>query len=129
MNLDRKAKILNSIGFPLNKFFFVGILRSLDNERITKGQLSKLRSKNIIIIYPDETTFLGVPLFNEKKEKVYSSEDKRNKNFEDKVIKMLSNLLNDLKEINIKISNMDNKICTMGKDINYLKNKINKEEN
>jgi len=129
MNLNRKAKIFNSIGFPLNKFFFVGILRSIDEERITKGQLSKLKSKNIIVIYPDKTTFLGVPLFDEKKDKVYSTEDKRNKNFEDKVIKMLSNLLNEIKEIKIKMSDMDNKIGTMGKDINYLKNKINKEEN
>ena len=138
MNLNRKAKIFNSIGFPLNKFFFVGILRSLDEERITKGQLRKLKSKNIIIIYPSETTFLGVSLFDEKiknkvkeekKEKVYSSEDKRNKIFEDKVIKMLGDLLNEVKEIKIKMSNMDNKIGTMSKDINYLKNKINKEEN
>ena len=138
MNLNRKAKIFNSIGFPLNKFFFVGILRSLDEERITKGQLRKLKSKNIIIIYPNETTFLGVSLFDEKiknkvkeekKEKVYSSEDKRNKIFEDKVIKMLGDLLNEVKEIKIKMSNMDNKIGTMSKDINYLKNKINKEEN
>ena len=138
MNLNRKAKIFNSIGFPLNKFFFVGILRSLDEERITKGQLRKLKSKNIIIIYPNETTFLGVSLFDEKiknkvkeekKEKVYSSEDKRNKIFEDKVIKMLGDLLNEVKEIKIKMSNMGNKIGTMSKDINYLKNKINKEEN
>ena len=138
MNLDRKAKILNSIGLPQDKFFFVGILRSVDEERRTKGQLRKLKSKNMIIIYPDETTFLGVPLFDgkieckakeEKEKKVQSSEDKSNKNFQDKVIQMFSDLSNEIKEIKIKMSDMDNKIGTMGKDIDYLKNKINKEEN
>ena len=37
MNLEKKEKILNSIGFPLDKFFFVGILRSVDEERKKMG--------------------------------------------------------------------------------------------
>lgn len=138
MNLEKKEKILNSIGFPIDKFYFVGILRSVDEARKKNGQLRKLKNKNMIIIYPDESTFLGVPLFDEKieikakeekEDKVQSSEDKSNKNFQDKVLKIFSDLSNEIKEIKIKMSDMDNKIGTMGKDIDYLKNKINKEEN
>ena len=139
LNLEKKEKILKSIGFPIDKFFFVGILRSVDKERKEKGKLRKLKNKNMIIIYPDETTFLGVSLFDEiidkngKEEKAQSTEDKSSKNFQDEVIQMFRNLSNEIKEIknnmNImgnKISDMDNKIGTMGKDIDYLKNKINK---
>ena len=146
LNLEKKEKILRSIGFPIDKFFFVGILRSVDKERKEKGKLRKLKNKNMIIIYPDETTFLGVSLFDEiidkngKEEKSQSTEDKSSKNFQDEVIQMFRNLSNEIKEIknnmNImgnkisdmdnKISDMDNKIGTMGKDIDYLKNKINK---
>ena len=139
LNLEKKEKILKSIGFPIDKFFFVGILRSVDKERKEKGKLRKLKNKNMIIIYPDETTFLGVSLFDEiieknaKEEKAQSIEDKSSKNFQDEVIQMFRNLSNEIKEIknnmNImgnKISDMDNKIGTMGKDIDYLKNKINK---
>ena len=139
LNLEKKEKILRSIGFPIDKFFFVGILRSVDKERKEKGKLRKLKNKNMIIIYPDETTFLGVSLFDEiidkngKEEKAQSTEDKSSKNFQDEVIQMFRNLSNEIKEIknnmNImgnKISDMDNKIGTMGKDIDYLKNKINK---
>ena len=77
MNLEKKEKILNSIGFPLDKFFFVGILRSVDEERKKNGQLKKLKSKNMIIIYPDKSTFLGIPLFDEKKEKKNKRRKKR----------------------------------------------------
>ena len=139
LNLEKKEKILKSIGFPIDKFFFVGILRRVDKERKEKGKLRKLKNKNMIIIYPDETTFLGVSLFDEiidkngKEEKAQSTEDKSSKNFQDEVIQMFRNLSNEIKEIknnmNImgnKISDMDNKIGTMGKDIDYLKNKINK---
>ena len=142
LNLEKKEKILKSIGFPIDKFFFVGILRSVDKERKEKGKLRKLKNKNMIIIYPDETTFLGVSLFDEiidkngKEEKAQSTEDKSSKNFQDEVIQMFRNLSNEIKEIknnmNImgnKISDMDNKIGTMGKDIDYLKNKIDKKEN
>ena len=59
-----------SIGFPPEKLFFVGILRSLDEEKRAKGKIKGLKSSNMIIIYPDELTFLGVPLFEEKKEKI-----------------------------------------------------------
>jgi len=132
LNLEKKEKILKSIGFPIDKFFFVGILRSVDKERKEKGKLRKLKNKNMIIIYPDETTFLGVSLFDEiidkngKEEKAQSTEDKSSKNFQDEVIQMFRNLSNEIKEIknnmNImgnKISDMDNKIGTMGKDIDY----------
>ena len=142
LNLEKKEKILKSIGFPIDKFFFVGILRSVDKERKEKGKLRKLKNKNMIIIYPDETTFLGVSLFDEiidkngKEEKAQSTEDKSSKNFQDEVIQMFRNLSNEIKEIknnmNImgnKISDMDNKIGTMGKDIDYLKKKKKKKEN
>lgn len=45
-NIKKKKNILNSIGFPVDKFFFVGILRNLDEERKKNGQLKKLNSKN-----------------------------------------------------------------------------------
>ena len=35
-NIKKKKNILNSIGFPVDKFFFVGILRNLDEERKKK---------------------------------------------------------------------------------------------
>jgi len=142
LNLVKKEKILRSIGFPMDKFFFVGILRNVDEERKKKGQLRELKSKNMIIIYPDETNFLGVPLLDEKiekkakeekEDKVQSSEDKSNKNFQAELIQMFNNLSNEIKEIkdkmNImdkKINDMDTKIGTMGNDIDYLKKQINK---
>ena len=42
-----------------------------------KGQLRKLKSKNMIIIYPNETAFLGVPLIDEKIEKKSSRRKRR----------------------------------------------------
>ena len=131
MNLEKKEKILNSIGFPLDKFFFVGILRSVDEERKKNGQLKKLKSKNMIIIYPDKSTFLGIPLFDEKiekktkeekKDKAQSFKDEVDKSFQEVIIEMINNLSNEIKEI----KNIMNK---MGKDIDYLKNKIDKKEN
>ena len=128
LNLEKKEKILKSIGFPIDKFFFVGILRSVDEERKNKEMLKNLKSKNMIIIYPEETTFLGVPLFDEKiekktkeekEDKVQSSEDKSSKNFQDKVLQMFRDLSNEIKEIK-------NNMIKMGKDIDYLKNKIDK---
>ena len=134
LNLEKKGKILNSIGFPLDKFFFVGILRSVDEERKKNGQLKKLKSKNMIIIYPDKSTFLGIPLFDEKIEKKTKEEkkdkaqsfkdevDKSFQEFKEVMIEMTNNLLNEIKEI----KNIMNK---MGKDIDYLNNKIDKKEN
>ena len=92
MNLGKKKKILKSIGFHVDKIFFVGILRSLDEEKKEKGQIKKLDSKNMIIIYANESTFLGVPLFEEKieekKEKEQSFEDKMDQRFQD-IIQMI----------------------------------------
>ena len=123
MNLDKKKKMLKSIGFPVDKIFFVGILRNLDKERKEKGQLQKLDSENIIIIWANESTFLGVPLFEEKKEEKEEKED-RLKSLEDKMDKMdkrfqdliqvVTNLSNDLIKMNDQMNNMSN-------DINYLK--------
>ena len=131
LNLEKKGKILNSIGFPLDKFFFVGILRSVDEERKKNGQLKKLKSKNMIIIYPDKSTFLGIPLFDEKiekktkeekKDKAQSFKDEVDKSFQEVIIEMINNLSNEIKEIK-------NNMNKMGKDIDYLKNKIDKKEN
>ena len=131
LNLEKKGKILNSIGFPLDKFFFVGILRSVDEERKKNGQLRKLKSKNMIIIYPDKSTFLGIPLFDEKiekktkeekKDKAQSFKDEVDKSFQEVIIEMINNLSNEIKEIK-------NNMNKMGKDIDYLKNKIDKKEN
>ena len=138
LNLEKKGKILNSIGFPLDKFFFVGILRSVDEERKKNGQLRKLKSKNMIIIYPDKSTFLGIPLFDEKiekktkeekKDKAQSFKDEVDKSFQEfkgVIIEMINNLSNNLSNERKEIKNNMNK---MGKDIDYLKNKIDKKEN
>ena len=82
----------------------------------------------MIIIYPDELTFLGVPLFEEKKEKIekiekkedkeekqQSFEDKMDKRFQD-VIQMINKLSDEMKDFKIQMNN----------DINYLKKKIDK---
>ena len=135
LNLEKKGKILNSIGFPLDKFFFVGILRSVDEERKKNGQLKKLKSKNKIIIYPDKSTFLGIPLFDEKiekktkeekKDKAQSFKDEVDKSFQEVIIEMINNLSNNLSN---EIKEIKNNMNKMGKDIDYLKNKIDKEEN
>ena len=127
-NLEEKKKLLYSIGFPPQKLFFVGILRSLDEEKRAKGKIKGLKSSNMIIIYPDELTFLGVPLFEEKKEKIekiekkedkeekqQSFEDKMDKRFQD-VIQMINKLSDEMKDFKIQMNN----------DINYLKKKIDK---
>ena len=135
LNLEKKGKILNSIGFPLDKFFFVGILRSVDEERKKNGQLRKLKSKNMIIIYPDKSTFLGIPLFDEKiekktkeekKDKAQSFKDEVDKSFQEVIIEMINNLSNNLSN---EIKEIKNNMNKMGKDIDYLKNKIDKKEN
>lgn len=135
LNLEKKEKILNSIGFPLDKFFFVGILRSVDEERKKNGQLKKLKSKNMIIIYPDKSTFLGIPLFDEKiekktkeekKDKAQSFKDEVDKSFQEVIIEMINNLSNNLSN---EIKEIKNNMNKMGKDIDYLKNKIDKKEN
>ena len=97
-NLEEKKKLLYSIGFPPEKLFFVGILRGLDEEKRAKGKIKGLKSSNMIIIYPDELTFLGVPLFEEKKEKIEKIEKKEDKeenqqSFEDKMDKRFQDVI------------------------------------
>ena len=69
-DLRKKKKILESIGFKKDSFYFVGILRGLDiNEKLIeeKNQIKKsFNFKNMIVIYPDKSKFLDVPLYDIK---------------------------------------------------------------
>ena len=62
----------------------------------------------MIIIYPDKSTFLGIPLFDEKiekktkeekKDKAQSFKDEVDKSFQEVMIEMINNLSNEIKEI------------------------------
>ena len=73
----------------------------------------------MIIIYPDESTFLGVSLFDEKiekKEKEETSADKNDKNFQKIIIQMIHNL-------SAEMNNLSDKIKEIKMDINYLEEK------
>ena len=71
-SLQKKKKILESIGFQKDCFYFVGILKNLDlNDKIKEEiKLIKENSEltNMIVIYPENTKFLNVPLYETKEE-------------------------------------------------------------
>ena len=146
LNLEKKKSILESIGFPVDKIYFVGILRSLDEFKKLSGQIKGLNKKNMIIVYPDKTTFLNIPLFDKKiEEKV---EEKKKEKLEDKMenleVKMeklfnmigqltnkitdmdfkMSNMNTKINNINTEISDMNTEMKSMRSDIDILKNKI-----
>ena len=69
-NLRKKKKILESIGFKENCFYFVGVLRDLiANEKIME-EIDKIKEnfdfKNTIIIYPMKSKLFSAPLYNIK---------------------------------------------------------------
>lgn len=69
-NLRKKKKILESIGFQKDCFFFVGILRGLNLNDQIKEEIKLIKANsdltNMIVIYPDNTKFLNVPLYDIK---------------------------------------------------------------
>ena len=69
-NLRKKKKILESIGFKENCFYFVGVLRNLiANEKLME-EIDKIKEnfdfKNTIIIYPMKSKLFSAPLYNIK---------------------------------------------------------------
>lgn len=69
-NLRNKKKILESIGFKENCFYFVGVLRDLiANEKLME-EIDKIKEnfdfKNTIIIYPMKSKLFSAPLYNIK---------------------------------------------------------------
>ena len=117
----------------------VGILRGLDLNDKVKEKINKIKQNcvltNMIVIYPDNTKFLNVPLYDikEDSEKVKLDEEKmkdplyNNKegselvNFGDRFIKKLEETL--IKTIEKKFENFGNKFQEMKEELILLKKK------
>ena len=77
-NIKDKKRLLQALGLDATKFYFVGILRSIDVDKDGKEKAIKsvkyLDTNNLIIIYPDKWNFLGSPLYKLKKEIIEKKE-------------------------------------------------------
>jgi hypothetical protein len=77
-NIKYKRKLLEVLRLDESKFYYVGILRRIDDDKKQEAiQSIELSNKeNTIIIYPDKWDFLGFPLYRTKKEIVEKDEAK-----------------------------------------------------
>ena len=122
-NIKEKKRLLNSLGFDVSKFYFIGIIRGIDVGLEEKKAIDRsflyIDLSNIIILYPDKYNFLGVQLYEvddkikksikdenkgKKEEKKMEEkqgeikEGKENKNFGDLLKDMQSKLEEFIKE-------------------------------
>ncbi len=72
-NIGRKKRLLESLNLDNgDNFYYIGILRGINNIKETKVIIEKKRDneklKNVIIIYPVNSNFLNIPLYEKKKE-------------------------------------------------------------
>lgn len=102
-NIGRKKRLLQSLKLDDNNFYYIGILRGINNVEETKAIIEKKKANNklnnVIIIYPVNYNFLGVQLYEAKKEE---SKDQR------------------IDQIVAKIGEMDDKINTLIDKLNNL---------
>ena len=121
-NIKYKRKLLEVLGLDESKFYYVGILRRIDDDKKQEAiQSIELSNKeNTIIIYPDKWDFLGFPLYKLKKEIIEKDEAKNggetslqeentgNKNLgkEPSNDVLLQKILKELEELNQKVKEL-----------------------
>ena len=141
-NIRDKRKLLQALGLNVSKFYYVGILRRIsDDKKLEAIQSIELSNKeNIIIIYPDKWDFLGFPLYKLKKEIIEKKETKNDKETslkEEKIEKKntYNNLLMDMRnelEITIRdifqreIEPLKQEVKGLRSDMNKLKGDVDK---
>ena len=76
-----KRKLLQALGLDEKKFYYVGILRRIDEDKKEEAEktIQSSNKENIIIIYPNKWDFLGFPLYKLKKEIIEKKETKNDK--------------------------------------------------
>ena len=134
-NIKDKKMLLNFLGFNVEGFYFVGILRNINIDKERKKEINKIFKQvnfnNMIIIYPDKLNFLGVSLHkknikerenNKEKQKINEEEKQNEKNgvqssfenemreFMHKIILRLETLEKETKDMKSKISQLEEKI-------------------
>ena len=112
-NIREKKTILDSVRLNEKNFYFIGILRDININEKTNVDQNKERKNmyfgNMIILYPEKSKFLGVPLYEERKKK----EIKTGKDLED----IINLFMTKLDYLNNKIDKIDK----LEKDIEDLK--------
>lgn len=80
-NIRYKRKLLQALGLNASKFYYVGILRRISDDKKQEAiqSIDLSNQENIIIIYPDKWDFLGFPLYKLKKEIIEKKETKNDK--------------------------------------------------
>ena len=101
-NIRRKKKFIKLLGLNDDLFFFVGILRDIkineDQKNIINQDIKNFNFKNTIIIYPENSKLLGIPLIEEKPEE------------EDDILSAIFKKLNILDEIKKELAEIKSKI-------------------
>ena len=97
--------MLEHLKLKENNFYFIGILRNLNINKEQKKDIDikkrNLNFSNMIIIYPEKSSFLNVPLYEEKKE----TEMKSGQNLEEVlsiIMKKIDKMEKDLEEMKKK---------------------------
>ena len=125
-NIKKKIKLLKALGFNIDNFYFIGIMRGIDVDEEKKNQIDKKcqileYKKNLIVIYPDKMNFMNTFIYENKKsiEPIKKEENKGDKMSE--LIQMVKNLFSYFE--NMK-KDYDSYFENMKKDYDSLKNEI-----
>jgi len=117
---------LKALGFNIDNFYFIGIMRGIDVDEEKKNQIDKKcqileYKKNLIVIYPDKMNFMNTFIYENKKsiEPIKKEENKGDKMSE--LIQMVKNLFSYFE--NMK-KDYDSYFENMKKDYDSLKNEI-----
>ena len=78
-NIKYKRKLLEVLRLDESKFYYVGILRRIDDDKKQEAiqSIESSNKENTIIIYPDKWDFLGFPLYRTKKE-IFEKDEAKN---------------------------------------------------
>ena len=141
-NIIKKKRLMKVLGYQVDDFYFIGILRGIDIDQEEKKNINSkifnnIASNNIIVIYPEKLNFLNIPLIGikkEKKEEVKKEEEKKGENLLDKVKELIKNEFLQMKtemkkEMRNEINEVKNEINGMKKEMNEMKNNMNGMKN
>jgi hypothetical protein len=112
-NITKKMTLLKLLKLNNNNnIYFVGVLRDFGGKKEVNKNL--IKAKNTIIISANETTFLQISLYdlNEKK-----PEEKEESKGLEKMMKMIEDFKNDLKNLDVKISKVMDEMTILKEDI------------
>ena len=128
-----KRKLLQALGLDEGKFYYVGILRRIDEDKKeeAKKTIQSSNEENIIIIYPNKWDFLGFPLYKSKKEIIEKKETQNGGEIslqEEKIEK--KNIGNEnpnaiLQKILKELGDLKQTVNELKDDVDKIKKKIN----